>query len=389
MEQGKRRTGWLAAWAVFIALVSFVAGTRAEQLVAAAGSALGLRVPTGALDMNSVQEAYRQLKAHYDGSLDDQALIDGAKRGLVAAAGDAHTSYLNQQDVAEFEKSMSGSIGGGIGAEIGLRNDRPTIVRPLKGSPAERSGVRAGDVIVKINDEVVLAQTVDQVVAKIRGEVGSTVKLTLLQGRERRELSITRRHITAPTVEWEVSGEHGIMKVARFNGDTAQLARRAAEEFRHAGVKRVILDLRYNPGGTVAAAQALAGLWLDDQVVMTERRGDRVIKTVRSTGRPLLAEMPTVVLINNGSASASEIVAGALRDHGKARLIGEKSYGKGSVQQLINLSGGSKLKVTEARWFTAKGVSIDGQGIQPDEVVELSADDVNAGRDPQLDQARQ
>ena len=139
----------------------------------------------------------------------------------------------------------------------------------------------------------------------------------------------------------------------------------------------------------MAAAQALAGLWLDDQVVMTERRGDRVIKTVRSTGRPLLAEMPTVVLINNGSASASEIVAGALRDHGKARLIGEKSYGKGSVQQLINLSGGGKLKVTEARWFTAKGVSIDGQGIQPDEVVELSADDVNAGRDPQLDRARQ
>lgn len=385
---GKQNTSRLLLGGLVIAVISFIAGTRIDDINVAMSSALGLRGRGGQLDLSSVQETYRQLKEHYDGQLDDAALIHGASRGLTDAAGDIHTAYLDPKEVEEFEKSMSGSIGGGIGAEIGLRNNRPTIVRPLKQSPAEKAGIKAGDVIVKINGMDVAGQTVDQVVAKIRGDVGTSVKLALLRGTESKEVAITRENVVAPAVEHEIVDDVGILSVHRFNDDTAGQARAAAEAMLQRGVRKVVLDLRYNPGGTVTSAQALAGLWLNNQEIMSERRGQEVVKRIHSVGRPVLEHMPTVVLINESSASASEIVAGALRDYGKAKLVGKKSYGKGSVQVLLQLNGGSQLKVTEARWYTAKGRTIDKTGIEPDETVELSSDDINNNRDPQLERAK-
>ena len=373
---------------LLIAIVSFAAGTRSDLIMAQVGSLFGLRTATGSLDLSTVQRVYRELKAHYDGNLDEQALTRGAARGMVAATGDPHTAYMDPDEAKEFEKSLSGNIGGGIGAEIAKKHNVPTIIRPLKNSPAEKAGIKAGDVIVKVNDTVVTDMPVDQVVQRIRGDVGTTVKLVLSRGGERKDVTVTREKVVAPAAEWKIDGEIGILTVSRFNDDTGKQARQAAEEFRSAGVKKVILDLRGNPGGTVAAAQALAGLWLDHQVVMTQRRGEQVVSTEKSTGQPLLGDIKTVVLINGGSASASEIVAGALKDYGKATLVGEKTYGKGSVQRPIDLADGSVLKVTEARWYTPHGKNIDKSGIEPDVKVEMTTEAADNGRDPQLEKAK-
>ena len=373
---------------IIVAIVSFVAGARSDALFANVASVFGVRTSNKTIDLSSVQKTYQELVANYDGKLDTQKLIYGANRGLVEAAGDPHTAYMDPDETKEFDKSLSGQIGGGIGAEIGLRNNKPTIIKPLENSPAQKAGIKAGEVIVKVNDEASSDWSVEKVVSKIRGEVGTSVKLTLLSGGQTREVSVVRQNIVSPAVESEIDGEIGILKVNRFGDDTVSLARKYASEFVEKGVKKVILDLRNNPGGTVGAAQGLLGIWLDNQIAMTERRGSEIVKTLRTTGTPILGNMKTVVLINGNSASASEITAGALREYGKATLVGQKSYGKGSVQIVLGLPGGSQMKVTEARWYTPKGKNIDKTGIEPDVKVDLSSDDVNNNVDPQMDKAK-
>ena len=373
---------------VIVAIVSFVAGARSDALFANVASVFGVRTSNKTIDLSSVQKTYQELIANYDGKLDTQKLIYGANRGLVEAAGDPHTAYMDPDETKEFDKSLSGQIGGGIGAEIGLRNNKPTIIKPLENSPAQKAGIKAGEAIVKVNDEASSDWSVEKVVSKIRGEVGTSVKLTLLSDGQTREVSVVRQNIVSPAVESEIDGEIGILKVNRFGDDTVSLARKYASEFVEKGVKKVILDLRNNPGGTVGAAQGLLGTWLDNQIAMTERRGSEIVKTLRTTGTPILGNMKTVVLINGNSASASEITAGALREYGKATLVGQKSYGKGSVQIVLGLPGGSQMKVTEARWYTPKGKNIDKTGIEPDAKVDLSSDDVNNNVDPQMDKAK-
>ena len=373
---------------VIVAIVSFVAGARSDALFANVASVFGVRTSNKTIDLSSVQKTYQELVANYDGKLDTQKLIYGANRGLVEAAGDPHTAYMDPDETKEFDKSLSGQIGGGIGAEIGLRNNKPTIIKPLENSPAQKAGIKAGEAIVKVNDEASSDWSVEKVVSKIRGEVGTSVKLTLLSGAQTREVSVVRQNIVSPAVESEIDGEIGILKVNRFGDDTVSLSRKYASEFVEKGVKKVILDLRNNPGGTVGAAQGLLGIWLDNQIAMTERRGSEIVKTLRTTGTPILGNMKTVVLINGNSASASEITAGALREYGKSTLVGQKSYGKGSVQIVLGLPGGSQMKVTEARWYTPKGKNIDKTGIEPDVKVDLSSDDVNNNVDPQMDKAK-
>ena len=389
MVTGEKRQqlSWFLTLAI-VAIVSFVAGARSDALFANVASVFGVRTSNKTIDLSSVQKTYQELIANYDGKLDTQKLIYGANRGLVEAAGDPHTAYMDPDETKEFDKSLSGQIGGGIGAEIGLRNNKPTIIKPLENSPAQKAGIKAGEAIVKVNDEASSDWSVEKVVSKIRGEVGTSVKLTLLSDGQTREVSVVRQNIVSPAVESEIDGEIGILKVNRFGDDTVSLSRKYASEFVEKGVKKVILDLRNNPGGTVGAAQGLLGIWLDNQIAMTERRGSEIVKTLRTTGTPILGNMKTVVLINGNSASASEITAGALREYGKATLVGQKSYGKGSVQIVLGLPGGSQMKVTEARWYTPKGKNIDKTGIEPDVKVDLSSDDVNNNVDPQMDKAK-
>lgn len=369
-------------------IVGYAGGTRNDQIVTAVAPVFGFKAQTGSLDFTSTQETYRALKANFDGDLDAGALVSGASRGVAAAAGDEYTLYMDRKEAEEFNKDLTGDIGGGIGAEIGKRNNRPTVVRTLADTPAQKAGVQAGDTIVGVNDQATDGWSVSDTVSKIRGEVGTTVKLTVVRDGAPKEITITREKITSPSVDTEVVNGVGVITMRRFDDTTTDAARQAALSFKNQGVKGVILDLRGNGGGLLTAAQEVSGIWLRDKVVVSERTKGKVTDELKSGNSPILEGVPTVILTNSSSASASEIVAGALQDHGAATLIGEKTFGKGSVQKLINLSDGAVLKVTVARWYTPKGKNITKEGIEPNQKVDLTADDANAGRDPQLDAAK-
>lgn len=340
------------------------------------------------LNYQSVEQVYDSLKANYDGKLTAEQLLDGLKEGLVKAAGDEYTEYFNDEEAEEFSGQLSGTFSG-IGAELGKKNDAITVIAPIAGFPAEKAGLRAGDIILKINDEQAYDLSVAEAVTKIRGEAGTNVKLSVARDGEELEFDITRAQITVPSVTTEIlDGNIGYMKIARYGDDTVELARKGAEEFKAAGVKGVILDVRSNPGGLLDAAVDVSSLWLPKgKLVLQEKRGDEVIKDFKASGNSVLEGIPTVVLIDEGSASASEITAGALNDNEVATLIGKKTFGKGSVQSLENLLGGAILKVTIARWYTPGGKNIDKEGIEPDQSVERTDEDYSAGRDPQKDAA--
>jgi len=343
------------------------------------------------LDFSSVNTLYATLRSKYDGKLEEQALIDGMRRGLVEATGDPYTQFFTSSEADEFESQLSGSFSG-IGAELGKNeNDELVIVSPISGFPAEKAGLRARDVIISINDESTTGLSVDQAVGKIRGEKGTEVTLGVVRGgNERKEFTITRDNINIPSVTHKIEDGVGYIQVSRFWTDTGSLMREAAEEFAAANVKSVVLDLRGNPGGTLDAAVDAASLWLPKgTTVLQEKRDGKVIETYKAKGGDLLHGVKTAVLINGGSASASEILAGALADNDAATLVGEKSYGKGSVQQIIPLSDGAQVKITFARWFTPNGKNIDKEGIEPSVKVELSDADYEAGRDPQKNRAFQ
>lgn len=370
--------------AIFIAMVSFVTGSRSEQLVARLSND---KNPSN-LDLSSLDELYDVLKNKYDGKLDTNKLIDGAKHGLVEATGDPYTAYFNDEEAEKFQSDLEGSFQG-IGAELGKRNEQLVIISTLDDSPAKKSGLLAGDIIGKVNDTDVTGLSVEEAVTKIRGEKGTTVKLTILRSDQLKEISIMRAAITNPSVKSEITPQNvGILRISRFGEtDTASLSRRAAEQFQTAGVKAVILDMRGNGGGYLEAARDIASLWLEDKVVVSERRYGVVIDELRSDNNAPLKGIKTIVLVDGGSASASEIVAGALADNGAATLVGQKTFGKGSVQTIHPVESGGQIKITVAKWYTPKGKNITKEGIKPSVEVKLTPDDINANRDPQKDKA--
>ena len=368
-------------------IVGYAGGTRNDQVVEFVAPKLGFKVATGTLDFDSVQQTYRTLKANFDGDLNEKDLISGANRGLVAAAGDDYTVYLDRKEAEEFNKDLAGDIGGGIGAEIGGRDFKPTVIRTLEGTPASKSGLRSGDTIVAVNDIPTAGLSLDDVVSMIRGEIGTTVKITVLRGLKTEKYSITRAKITAPSVESEVKDGIGILTLKRFDDTTADKARDAANMFKSKNVRGVVLDLRGNGGGLLESAVDISSLWLNKKVVVEERAGNKTMDKLYSNNNPILEGVPTVVLVNESSASASEIVAGALQDHGVATLIGQKTFGKGSVQQLIDMPGGAVLKVTIAKWYTPNGKNINKDGITPKIKVDMDQSDYNSNRDPQLERA--
>lgn len=374
--------------AVLLLGAGFVAGMYADKLYAAIAPVFGLKVSADSIDLSSVQQTYRKLKAEYDGKLDDTKLIDGANRGLAAATGDPYTTYMDKQETEQFDRSLNGEVSG-IGVEIASRGNHPTVVRVVDDSPAAKAGLRAGDIFRSINGQSVEGQNSEVVASKVRGEAGTTVKLVMQREESTEEYTIIRAKVSDASVRSQIRDGVGILTITRFDDQTGRLARQAAEQFVQQGVRAVVLDLRDNGGGYVTAAREVASLWLENKVVVVEKSGDVVRDTVHSSGQALLKGMKTIVLVNGNSASASEIVAGALHDHKVATLLGEKTFGKGTVQQLFNLPDGRKLKITVARWYTPSGRNISQGGIAPDTEVKMSTDDRNAGRDPQLDSALQ
>lgn len=342
------------------------------------------------LDYSSINVLYNKLKADYDGQLDTTKLFDGLRSGLASAAGDPYTEYFNPAAAKQFNSDLNGTFTG-IGAELSKdTNSNIIVVAPISGFPAEKAGLRPKDVIVGIDGKPINNLSISEAVQKIRGPKDTVVKLKIIRdGNKPLDFSITRQEITIPSVTTKtLDGNVGYIRIARFAEDTTRLSKKAADDFQKAQVKGVVLDLRSDPGGLLDAAVGVSGLWLPQgKTVLSERRNGEIIRTYKSDGPAILAGLPVVVLIDDGSASASEITAGALRDNNAATLMGVKSFGKGSVQQLENLGDGSLLKVTIARWYTPNGKNIDKEGISPDKEVKLSEDDIKNGRDPQLDAA--
>lgn len=357
------------------------------------------KTPSGNLDYSSVDSVYSVLKENFDGDLDDAKLLDGIKQGLAKATDDPYTEYFNEEGAKEFNEELSGSFVG-IGAELGKDNDSIIVVSPISGFPAEKAGLKPRDIIIEIDGKTTYDITVGEAVKRIRGEKGTKVTLKVLRdGKDQITIEIVRDQITIPSVETKtLDGDIGYIKISRFSEDTTGLVTAAAKSFKSAGVKGIVLDMRSNPGGLLESAVDVSSLWLKDKLIVDERRSGKTIKTYKSRGETILADMKTVALIDGGSASASEIVAGALHDHNAATLVGEKSFGKGSVQSLECLAnnslfgGGGQckgpiLKVTIARWYTPAGKNIDKEGIEPDNKVALNADDFKAGIDAQLNTA--
>ena len=368
-------------------IVGFAAGTRSDEMMGIVGPMFGMSA-SRPIDLSAIERTYANLKANYDGTLDTQKLVDGASRGLVEAAGDKFTVFMDAKEASTFRDDLTGNIGGGIGAEIGVRSGKPTVVRVLARNPAEAAGVQVGDIITAVDDRDAASWSADTAASNIRGAVGTKVKLAVLRGADTKSFTITRATVTDPSVTSSIDNGVGLLKISRFDDQTGNLARQSAESFKQQNVKSVILDLRNNGGGYLTAAQDVAGLWLNEKTVVSERTGGKVVDELTSGNDAILAGIPTVVLVNGDSASASEIVSGALQDNKAATLIGEKTYGKGTVQKVLDLGAGTVLKVTIARWYTPNGKNIDKQGIMPNQTVDLTAADVDAGRDPQLDAAK-
>lgn len=372
---------------VIIAVVGFVGGMRAQDLIVAFGNSQNKDTPSQ-LNLSSVQDVYEKLREKYDGKLDVQKLIDGAKRGMVEATGDPYTVYFTDDEAKQFFGDLEGKFSG-IGAELDKRDSQLVIVATIDGSPARKAGLQAGDAIVKVNDEESANWSIEKAVSKIRGDKGTTVKLGIVRDNKLQEFSIVRDEIVTPSVTYNIDDDKiGYIRISRFaEGDTSKLTAQAAEEFKSKGVKGIVLDMRGNGGGYLTAAQEVASLWLKDKVIVQERRDGVTQDTLKSGDNPILEGVPTTVLVDGGSASASEIVAGALKDNGAAQLVGTKTFGKGSVQDIVSLASGGQLKVTIAKWYTPNGKNIDKAGIEPDVKVEISDEDLKANRDPQKDRA--
>lgn len=327
---------------------------------------------------------------YVDQPVDDTALMRGAIRGMLGALGDDHTSYMDPQEYKDANASLAGNYEG-IGAYVDTTGDYLTIISPIKGSPAEAAGLRAGDKIIAIDGEDMSGINPELVRKRVLGPAGTTVTLTILREGEEKpfDVAITRAKIVVASVEYEMKGEIAYVKLNTFGETTGRELKDALRELMAQKPKGLILDLRNNGGGYLrTAVEVLSQFLKQGEVALYEQYGDGRRDTFRTLGGGLATDIPMVVLINEGSASASEIVAGALQDYGRATLVGVKSYGKGSVQNWIPLDGEQgAVRITVAKWLTPKERTIHKIGLTPDVVIELTKEDRDAKRDPQLDKA--
>ncbi len=333
---------------------------------------------------NLVKENY------YKQPVSDRSLYYGAMRGMVAAAGDPYTMYFDPESSKEFKEMLSGTFSG-IGAELGSKDGMVVVVAPLADSPAEKAGLTAGDIILAVDAEDVTKMSVDQVVARVRGLEGTEVTLSVIHdgADSSADIKITRKIIKVDSVKWSIDDEgFAMISITEFNGDTTGLFNKAINDVLSKGAKGIVFDLRSDPGGLLTAAIDVASAWTGYQTVVIQKQQEDA-RSYPGVAAPRLAGIPTVVLVNGGSASASEIVAGALQDYGLATMVGTQTFGKGSVQDFRDLPDGGSVKITIAAWYTPKGRTINETGLTPDVVVEFTKEDAHAKRDPQKEKALQ
>ena len=366
-----------------------IVGLNWTPISSSLGRYLGGKNTADTIDFSSLNTIYQSLAENFDGNLEKNKLIEGAKRGMVEAAGDDYTYYMNETEASDFEKDLSGDVGAGIGVEIGSRDGFVKVLRTMPDNPARAAGVLAGDIIYKADDEDISGLSVDEVAKKLRGAEGTQVKLTVVRDNKEISFDLTRATINNVSAYIDYRGKTAIITLTRFDKDTGTLTRKLAREALDKGCDKFILDLRGNGGGYVTSARDVASIWIDGKVVVEQRSANGIYneKTYATRGDAILAGKKTVVLVNGSTASASEIVAGALKDYNLATIIGEKTYGKGSVQSLESFLTGEMLRVTIAKWYTPNGKNIDKEGIEPDKVVERTFEQINKEEDPQLDAA--
>ncbi|MCI0479568.1 S41 family peptidase [Candidatus Uhrbacteria bacterium] len=404
-----KTTGFWIATTVVVAIVSFGIGNRLafSQDDVASGASSGIRVRgiggsppstvSDTIDFQQFWALWDLLKTkYYRQPLEERDMLYGAMRGLAASTGDPYTTFFEPSVAEEFTKSLEGKFEG-IGAEIGIRDGQLQVIAPLPETPAARAGLQPGDAILSVDATSTEALSVEEAVSIIRGPKGTTVTLTIGRavtkkddaGRETREnviseIPIVRDTIVVKSVSAEtLDGNIAVIRISHFNTDTVEEFRKAATAAIENGSKGLVIDLRSNPGGFLDGAADVASEWLGDRTVVTERRRGEIVDEFRGSGSGKLRGMPTVVLVNGGSASASEIVAGALQDYGAATIVGTTTFGKGSVQDLTELQDGTAVKITVAEWLTPNGRFINDIGIEPDIVVEPSEEDIHAQRDTQ------
>lgn len=353
---------------------------------------------------------------YYDKSkLDQQKMLNGAISGMVQSLGDPFTLYLPPASNNDFKQGLAGQFSG-IGAELGTKDKEIIVISPLDGSPAEAAGIKAGDIIASVDGQSTAGWSLSQAVEKIRGPKGSTVALTVIHkdSQKQQEIKIVRDTITVKSVAMDIQSAHcsadncklvaktdkctgadcveyAYIRLSQFGDNTNQewlnsIPRIANKIKSDKGIKGIVFDLRNNPGGYLNDATFIASEFLEvGKPVVTEDDGSLDKSTMNVTRRGLLTSEKVVVLINKGSASAAEIVSGALRDNGRAKLIGETSFGKGTVQEAQDLGGGAGIHITIAKWLTPSGVWVNGKGLKPD--VPVSLDSKNPDVDTQLEKA--
>jgi carboxyl-terminal processing protease len=335
-------------------------------------------------------EAWNLIERDYYGDLPtDEEMTNGAIRGAINTLDDPYTAFVDPNVAGIRREDDTGSFEG-IGAYVTMRNGRLMVVSTFKGQPAEEAGVRRDDIVLQVDDTVIMNMSIYEAISLIRGPAGTPVRLTIeREGEEPFEVEMTRARIEIPTVESEMRDD-GVAYVSlfEFSSDSSLKLQEAIQALLDQDSAGLILDLRGNPGGWLNEAVQVTGLFLPkDEVVLIERFKDGTEETYQVPNTPVAPEIPMVVLVDAGSASASEIVAGALQDYDRAVIVGEKTFGKGSVQWAHELSNGAELRVTIARWFTPEDRAIHGEGLEPDIEVELTQEDLDNERDPQLDRA--
>jgi carboxyl-terminal processing protease len=406
-ERDDRRRGFLGiGLAVAFALAAFASGvTVGAGVGSAGGQQAGLlsflfasnATPEATADMSEFWQVWNLLNEKFVAASSTEPVsaedrVFGAIQGLVGSYGDPYTVFFPPVDAQQFEEDISGNFEG-VGMEVGLRDDVITVIAPLPDTPAEHAGILSGDVIVKIDDNETNDMTVDEAVKLIRGEKGTTVTLTLYRDGEQGLLTIpvVRDTIDIPTIDAERIGDVYVIRLYSFNALAETKMREELAKFGKSGATKLILDLRGNPGGYLESAVAIGGYFIPQgKVIVREQYGDGKPEDVyRSRGNLIGNFTPDtmVVLVNEGSASAAEILAGALKEHGVATLIGDTTFGKGSVQELVDLPHDSSLKVTIARWLTPEGISFSGVGLEPTIHITRTPQQVIDGQDPQQDAA--
>lgn len=392
----KKRIGLTIGAALAAAILAgggFFAGFRDGERFPQTVVVKGIANPNPAdnVDFGTFWQAWQILNDEYlrNASTTNQQKVYGAIAGLVDSLNDPYTEFFTPKDSQQFQQDVEGNFGG-IGAEIGTQKNQVVVIAPLKDTPASRAGLLAGDQILKINATSTDGMGVDQAVSLIRGPEGTKVTLSIMRKSfaAPEDFTITREKIQAPTLDYSMKGNILYVQLYSFNGNAESLFYKALLSGAAHNAQGMILDLRDNPGGYLEVAEDLAGWFLPrGTLVVSEEGRDGVSQPYYAAGNGSLAKFPMVVLINGGSASAAEILAGTLRDNLKVKLIGEQSFGKGTVQQLENLRDGSSLKVTIAHWVLPSGQILENGGLKPDIEVKLTEDDIKNGRDPQLDKA--